>query len=657
MTMGTRNVRYYGAVNDLPERIALRAGPLSLLWEESDLRTIKFEGVEVLRRIYIAIRDRNWGTVPNTLSNVQMVVEQDSFLITFDAANAEGDIDFTWQGRVSGSAEGEITYSMVGRANTTFWKSRIGFCVLHPADAAGAACHVEHVDGSTDMAALPVHLVHEQPVTPFAEMAALTHEIRPGIWFETRFAGDIFEMEDQRNWTDASFKTFSTPLRIPYPVELPAGTAVVQTLTLRLIDKRPEGGIAQFVAEDRGVQFGPIAGAPATPLPAIGLGMASHGQMLTEHEVAALTTLNLDHLRVDIHPISPSARDVLVAASQAARALGTGLHVAVFLDVPYAEQVQVLESMLEDVKPPVEAWLLYPAHEDFRGGTPIVPVVEAAKLALKRYADVPLGAGTDTDFIFLLRNRPPLHSLDFITYAINPQVHAFDNTSLIETVACQAATVRSARLLSDGLPVHVSPVTLRMRYNPYATAAPQPPPPGELPPQVDVRQMSLFGAGWTLGSIKYLAESGAEAVTYYETTGWRGVMEQAGGSPIPEKFRSIAGGVFPLFHVLADIGDLRHAQVIPTRATDPLVVDGLLLEEGGRRTVLLYNATPSMQAARVEGLSGHVACRLLDERTADQAAREPEAFRASFSPLARTGDGYFEVPLSPYAYARLDVSE
>ncbi len=39
-------------------------------------------------------------------------------------------------------------------------------------------------------------------------------------------------MEDQRNWTDASYKTYSTPLALPFPVEIRAGETVEQTVTL-----------------------------------------------------------------------------------------------------------------------------------------------------------------------------------------------------------------------------------------------------------------------------------------------------------------------------------------------------------------------------------------------------------------------------------------
>lgn len=93
-----------------------------------------------------------------------------------------------------------------------------------------------------------------------------------------------------------------------------------------------------------------------------------------------------------------------------------------------------------------------------------------------------------------------------LTFAITPQVHAFDNASRVETLATQAAAVASTRRLAGERPVIVSPVTLKPRHNPYATGPVPPVPPGALPPQVDPRQMSLFAAGWTVGSLKYLAQ-------------------------------------------------------------------------------------------------------------------------------------------------------
>jgi len=57
------------------------------------------------------------------------------------------------------------------------------------------------------------------------------------------------------------------------------------------------------------------------------------------------------------------------------------------------------------------------------------------------------------------------------------------------------------------LPIAVTPITLRKRVNPYATGPTVPVGRDELPNTVDSRTLSLFGAGWTLAALKYLAET------------------------------------------------------------------------------------------------------------------------------------------------------
>ena len=131
-------VLYYGKEEPQPERVPLRAGPLSLAWENGDLRYIKMGEVEVVRRIYVAIRDRNWGTAPNVMSNLVMDVDEDTFRISYDIENRLNEIHFTWHGEITGAADGTICLSMDGVAQSTFMKNRIGYCILHPDDIAGA---------------------------------------------------------------------------------------------------------------------------------------------------------------------------------------------------------------------------------------------------------------------------------------------------------------------------------------------------------------------------------------------------------------------------------------------------------------------------------------------------------------------------------------
>ena len=49
------------------------------------------------------------------------------------------------------------------------------------------------------------------PHQPFRNVRAILHEVTPGVEVEVRMEGETFETEDQRNWSDASFKTYGTP--------------------------------------------------------------------------------------------------------------------------------------------------------------------------------------------------------------------------------------------------------------------------------------------------------------------------------------------------------------------------------------------------------------------------------------------------------------
>jgi len=632
----------YGREENPPRRRELRAGPVSLLLEGIELVSLCLGEKEVLRRIYAAVRDRNWGTIPAVLSDVREEIGPDSFRLTFTAHHRQREIDFSWRGQITGERDGTVTYALEGRANTTFLKNRIGFCVLHPDTSAGCACRLLHADGSSEEALFPAAI---SPHQPFLELRAISHEVAPGQWAELRMEGDSFETEDQRNWTDASFKTYCTPLRLGYPVEIAAGTSVAQTITLRLPGAKG-GTRGAAAAPTYAIEWS----GPRRPLPSIGLGVASHGQTLERRELELLRALHPTHLRVDLWLGRPGWEGALRRAAAEAAALSADVEASLILSGPAADELRAVTALVPALPAPIARFLVFQESE---AATTERWVALARQLLAPLAPGVPVGAGARAYFTELSRGPPPTFA-DEVVFSVNPQIHAFDDASLMETLRIQRVCVENAARLSGGKPIVVSPVTLRPRFNAVATGPVPPPAPGELPDQVDPRQMSLCGAAWTLGSLANLAPSGASSLTYYETTGWRGVLEIAAGPPVPERFPSLPGCPFPLYHPLADLGELRGGRLVPGESNSPLRLEGMTVETDGRLRTLLANLTDRTTEARIAGARGAGRSRVLDLGTVEHACREPARFRAERGERVTARDGELRLELGPYATVSID---
>jgi hypothetical protein len=629
---------YEGTGQAPPEQVFLRAGALSAVYEAGMLRYVRLGEREILRAVYAAVRDQNWRTIPALLRDVTMQVGADSFEITFTAEHQQGAVHFVWQGSISGSADGTIRFTFDGAALSSFRRNRVGFCILHPMSLAGQPVELEHTNGTTEQNAFPDAIMPHQP---FFDLRAMTHAVADGVRARVEMTGDTFETEDQRNWSDASYKTYCTPIAQPYPAPIEAGTKIQQAVTLRLLGKAGQAMAGTSVAVL-------MLGTTAHQLPTLGLGCASDGVALTGKEIERLKALHLTHLRVDVK-VDAQLEDKLRQAWAEANVVGCALELAVTLGSDLEGELARLRAVVDDVQAQIARWLIFRVGE----GSTSRATIEAARRVLGD--DAPLGAGTDGYFTQLNRERPAAEILDWMCYSLNPQVHAVDNGTLTENLPTQGVQVASARAFANGAKIAVSPVTLKMRSNIDATEAVSEIAADTLPANVDVRQLSLFGAGWALGSIKSLAV--ADSVTYFETAGWRGVMERTGGSPQPELFPSTAGGVYPMYHVFADVGEFAGGEVLTLVSSDALRFDGLALRKAGRLRILLANYTHERQTVRLRGVSGRFVLKILDETTAAQAIAVPEAFRAAAGVDVKADDAGLRLELLPYACVRLDQHE
>jgi D-apionolactonase len=646
------NALLHGTTEAPSEMRVLRAGAVTVLLDGVDLRYMRIGRTELVRRIYAAVRDRNWNTVPGTISDLEIDARDDSFDIRFHVRHTSHDVDFSWDGAIGGDGEGRVDVSLVGRAEHDMEYNRIGLCIHHPwRETAGRPYRARTAEGEIE-GEFP-SLIGPQRVVDGVYHALFPSYDRLDVLLQGdgsllfEFEGDLWETEDHRNWTDANFKTYSTPISLGFPHALAAGQSLVQRLTVT------PSGIEEETPAGDSVRLS-IGTPTGTTVPPIGLGLDSDGHLPSEHEADLIAALAPAHLRVEARLDRSDWRDALARARELAGRLDAHLEVALQLG---PEHEHVLPAVAEALAggPPVDRVLVTLA-----GGRTSTPeettppeLVDLARAALgPALVGTAFVGGTEMYFTEINRTRPQTATWDGVCFSITPQIHAFTDTDVIENLDAQGENVRSAHALAEGKPIHVSPVTIRRRVN-FHAAAPDPEPgPGELPDAVDVRQASLLGAAWTVGSVKYLSEAGASSITYYEATGWRGVVERDEGTSLPERFHSNAGEPFPLYHPLADAAAWRGADVIECDSEDRLVAIGLAVRVDGGTALLVANVTPRAQDVVVGPLEGAISLRRLNETSAAAAGSAPDSFRAADEPTPASGD--LALRLEPYEVVRVD---
>ncbi len=655
MTEAPRYAFWYGRDEPPADRPELRAGPVTALLDGVDLRHVRLGGVELVQRVYVAVRDAPWNTIPATIADLAIDAGPDRFEVTFRATHRYDDIAFTWDGTIRGAPDGTITYEMDGVCEGSFKYSKIGFNVHHSLEGAverpyRASTAKGELRGRLPRAIDPQRVVDGTLSGMFDPYSEIAIEVADGTEATVALEGDLLELQDHRNWTDANFKSYGTPLALGFPFDSALGQRIRQVLRIGFRGRQP----APSPPADVVVSMG----APSERrLPAIGFGMPSHDEPLTSAEADRLRQLHPAHLRVDLHLTDDGYRAALDRASADRRALGCGLELALHTNESQAPALSDLATRLAAAGAPVARVLVYAAADGFNA---FVTTTPARLVGLVRrhlepvVGEVVFAGGTNQNFADINRDRPSSPELTGVCFSVSPTVHAADDRSIVENLAGQAEVVTMARSFSGDRAIVVSPVTIATRFGPYPAG---PAGPGDLPPPVDVRQASLLGAAWTVGSIAALSTSGAAAVTWYETTGWRGLVETGRGSPMPEKFPSQPGQVFPLYHVFADVAEWRDGTLRDVASSDPLRVVSLAVDAGGQRHLLVANVTPAPLRVVLAGLDGAdvAQVRVLDEAACASALHDPAGWRDTPGSAADVLDGRLSLQLSPFAVARVDA--
>lgn len=495
----------------LPPATTLHAGSLTCLYENGNIRYIKKENTELVRMLYGAVRDADWGTADAVISDEQILQQENSFLISYTAHYHKDNIYYKANFSIEGKPDDSLVFKMNGKALSSFNTNRMGLCAHLPVkECKGRAVTITDETRATSQAFFPSNI---SPHQPFGAFQKIQWNTITGDAVAIAFEGDTFEAEDQRNWMDHSFKIYGRPLALPYPFWVNKGEEIKQCITLKLSAGNTFSESA-LKKEDATAEY--------FPLPKIGFTAADELRALSENEIALLHQIPFEHYRAEVD-FEKDWKASLYGAASNAKAVKALLELILFFTDNYREEIQQFTNVIKPLHKQIKTVLpLHKAHKV----TPVFLQEYFYRLLKQTLPELQIGYGTDAYFAELNRHRPQNDFFDFVSFSINPQVHAFDIRTLLEnlqTIPDMMDTIRSF----TQKPILVSPVSFKRRKNHDATGNNC----HELINNNDERQYTAFGAGWFLLCLFQL--HAAAQVSFFKTTGSGGIIQQEVKIPSP----------------------------------------------------------------------------------------------------------------------------
>jgi D-apionolactonase len=647
----SRAVKLCGTEATDPPSRRLCSGRLSVDLENGQLRYVRFGGVEVLRGIAFLVRDEDWGTYAPHIESLNVRETAGGFAVSYRAVCSDARQRLAFEARIAGSSDGSLVFTAVTTPETDFVTNRTGFVVLHPAGLAGEKLKVTHVDGSEEETRFPKAI---SPAQPVFNIRVLAHEAAPGLWATCRMDGDAFEMEDQRNWTDASYKTYVRPLALPWGYTLAKGSRHEQSIGLSF-----SGRVDSDSEEARSEATVTLGADLPIRMPVLGVALPAEEADAT---LAALESLRAMRPRFLVCPVD--VRDGLgLDKLDAYRKASEAVSAPVVLEIVIPDEQDAAVSLAPVAAAAPEAGLnldsvVVSSAADLKSWQPGATrperpdVEEIAKAARAAFPGVRLGGGMLSTFTELNRKRPKPELVDYATHTTCSIVHAADDRSVMETLETIPAIVASTRAMIGGGPYRIGPSAIAARSNPYGK--------GLVDnshnqraclTDRDPRQRGLFDAAWTLGYAAACARGGLEALALGATTGSLGVIHRRGGAASPY-FDTVNGpAVYPAFHVMAGLalGGGRH--LVETRSSEPRGTAALAWREGESIVLWLANLTAEPLAIGIRGLGrARLSASILDASAFEQAVASVDALEALRRPIEEA-----ELRLDAYAVARIEA--
>lgn len=497
------------STNHWPDTTRVEHGDFTFDLARAAVRNVRYKNVQIIDLLYTAIRPWDWSTLDPDQHSEDVKVDGDICTITIKDLFA-GALDARTEITITKDNKFTISYELRGLAEYSVNRWGVCFC-LNTADWMGSTVKSQSNQYQLPAAISPQRVVDgvTQGLFPAANQMLIAAPDNRSI--KVTSTGKVLEAEDQRNWTDNTYKIYSGSLSEPRPFVTSAGSLWQQSVTFEISppSKQVPDGSKIVVKE-------------IDSLPSIGLQFNTDPLLPLDALNTALFLLDIDHMRINEESltaqkiISASTNGLIVEAALLSSHSGDKLH----------REVEHLNKQI-----PAGSRVLI--HREGRG------IIEVSDLPKNKSLSsfIP---GTDAYLVDLHRNK--YNFGESISYSMVPTLHSSDTETIFKTLYTQRESIQFVQEFLAPQ-VLISPITFSTRGNPE-TGHSRDQRINFANPEMALRIRTIEGAAWTLGSIFALASAGAYSGTWHELFGEFGIIYPDGDAI---KFT-------PTFHALSALG-------------------------------------------------------------------------------------------------------
>ena len=561
------------------------------------IRNVTYQGAQMIDLLYTAIRPSDWSTLDSDEHNEVIELSGENCIVTITdlyAHSAQGKTVLTLQP----NGKFTIDYQLTGLGKFEINRWGLCFC-LHTGDWVGSKVLADGNNYALSKEISPQRVINgvTQGLFPASnDMHFIAADKRA---LKVVSAGKVLEAEDQRNWTDNTYKIYSGSLAEPRPFVIEKGFKWEQRVEFEVT--APTGAIAdgsKIIAKE------------IASLPRIGLQFNTDSLLPNDDLEKALYILDIDHIRVNEESLT-SQKIATVSKS------GLALEAALLSSNTGAELAREVDHLSARV--PAGSRLLI--HREAR------QIVQAADLPKNETLNSYI-PGSDAYLVDLHREKFEFGNA--VSYSMVPTVHSSDPETVFKTLTTQKESIEFAQKFMAPQ-VSISPITFSTRGNPET---------GHLrenranfaQPEIAKQIKDLSAAAWTLGSVFALASAGAYSGTWHELFGEHGVIYN----------ESSAIKFSPTFHALSALG-AHHSHEI-TIATS-LDSSWVAFEDRESRKMVVASQRPWIVEITPKVLAGYKSIQSLHADECDKASQIMDWWSyAEINPLI----GYLPLSITPF---------